>query len=512
MIWVEDCTLSMKRIPTKDYIYYSPLQINNTKYNTFDNFSIYVDSSCEMPKKSNLNITKSFTPKTQIYITNTQFNDYNKFILKSCIIGTEQWLASCILSNTLSDPELCCLDYPHPPNPIPEFKSFRITITGYPHNTRQSIKAIIENMGGIFSGVMTKDTTHLVCLKRDGDKFFKSKEWGVKVVCCGWVEQCYLKWKHTDLDWYESGPVGSLDLPRSITHSVIDDSAVKKNVKRVRDSDATGNKKQKQSRESNFTLNEQSVVYEPELKKTLTNTQSSTSRESSKQEIIDTQENTQPLEQRPSILSIEENGKSTVSHQTVEPKTKNKSQSIESYQFIFTGIYPKSSDIAAIKQLGGNVAESMDTCTLLIATKISRTLKSLIALNKCIPIVSYNFLTESIKSGYFLNYKRFLVIDKPTEKEYNFKYQKRLATPNVFKDLNFFLLDKCQVGNSLLRSVIGSGGGVVLEDECEGCIVIGDAMNSGGVDGIIHSVESIFSSSLCGMFERDLHLVIFENE
>ncbi|KAL3868842.1 hypothetical protein ACJMK2_041599 [Sinanodonta woodiana] len=86
---------------------------------------------------------------------------------------------------------------------------------------------------------------------------------------------------------------------------------------------------------------------------------------------------------------------------------------------IFTGLSDDQGE-KIVKDLGGELASSVYTCTHLVTDKIRRTVKLLCCLGRGVPIVSQTWLNSSKQSGMFLDPVPFLLQDSATEKQYKF--------------------------------------------------------------------------------------------
>ncbi|XP_002939513.3 mediator of DNA damage checkpoint protein 1 isoform X2 [Xenopus tropicalis] len=92
---------------------------------------------------------------------------------------------------------------------------------------------------------------------------------------------------------------------------------------------------------------------------------------------------------------------------------------------LFTGVVDPAGE-ETIRNLGGEVAESIFDCTHLVTDRIRRTVKFLCALAKGIPIVTLDWLDKCKKSRCFLSPAQFLVNDKEQEKSFNFDLSESL--------------------------------------------------------------------------------------
>ncbi|KAK3599859.1 hypothetical protein CHS0354_022431 [Potamilus streckersoni] len=89
---------------------------------------------------------------------------------------------------------------------------------------------------------------------------------------------------------------------------------------------------------------------------------------------------------------------------------------------MFTGVSDDQGE-KIVKDLGGELASSVYTCTHLVTDKIRRTVKMLCCLGRGVPIVSQTWLNSSKQSGMFIDPAPFLLQDSATEKQYKFSLQ-----------------------------------------------------------------------------------------
>lgn len=107
------------------------------------------------------------------------------------------------------------MHYPWPKATIPEFQNYIITVSGYAGGARESIKRMIELLGGKFEGTMTKNkTTHVISASLSGSKVQHAQLWNVPVINHFWIEDCFLSWqvRSTAVSQYHSFEIGPKDL------------------------------------------------------------------------------------------------------------------------------------------------------------------------------------------------------------------------------------------------------------------------------------------------------------
>lgn len=85
-----------------------------------------------------------------------------------------------------------------------------------------------------------------------------------------------------------------------------------------------------------------------------------------------------------------------------------------------------------IERLGGYIVDTPQLGGILICNKISRSFKTLYALSRGLPIVTSQWLDESIKNGAFLSPESFIIVDAVAEKRFNFNLRKSLGKQCFF--------------------------------------------------------------------------------
>ena len=117
--------------------------------------------------------------------------------------------------------------------------------------------------------------------------------------------------------------------------------------------------------------------------------------------------------------SVSSEACSSPSLRKVESLNRNK------FSVMFTG-YNEHGDVTTVKQLQGDVTESVADCTVLVTDKIRRTAKFLSMVAKGVPIVSPAWITASKKHARFLDPWDFILTDPPNEKKWAFKLSNTL--------------------------------------------------------------------------------------
>ncbi|XP_045483190.1 titin homolog [Harmonia axyridis] len=116
-----------------------------------------------------------------------------------------------------------------------------------------------------------------------------------------------------------------------------------------------------------------------------------------------------------------------------------------------------------IKQLGGSVVDSVDTCTVLITKFVKRTMKLLSAVGLGKPICSEAWVQQSKKENNFLDPWDFILVDKEAEKKWNFSLKtslERSSETKLFEGYTFQLL--VTSAQDVLKGAIESCGGKIV--------------------------------------------------
>ena len=92
------------------------------------------------------------------------------------------------------------LHWPWPRAVARGFQDTNFTVTGYLGPAREAIKKMIELLGGIFEGTLTKGrTTHLIASVQSGSKVTHASTWEIPIVNHLWIEDCFRRWSAQDV-------------------------------------------------------------------------------------------------------------------------------------------------------------------------------------------------------------------------------------------------------------------------------------------------------------------------
>ncbi|EFW99938.1 brct domain containing protein [Grosmannia clavigera kw1407] len=64
------------------------------------------------------------------------------------------------------------------------------SMTGFEEDDRQKIIAAIVDNGGVYSGDLTRDVTHLIVNRPEGKKYSAAMHWGIRAVSVEWLHDC----------------------------------------------------------------------------------------------------------------------------------------------------------------------------------------------------------------------------------------------------------------------------------------------------------------------------------
>ncbi|KAI8812066.1 hypothetical protein BJ742DRAFT_79594 [Cladochytrium replicatum] len=137
----------------------------------------------------------------------------------------------------------------------------------------------------------------------------------------------------------------------------------------------------------------------------------------------------------------------------------------EILRITFTRSRPTPIELEKMKAMGGEHCENPQECTHLVAEKIMRTEKFLVAVNRGVHIVNPQWLTRSIEKGRFADVRQFTVKDTVSEQQYGFKLQKSLEKAKngerLFDDVQIVVTPNLSPTPDVVRRIAESAGGKV---------------------------------------------------
>lgn len=121
-------------------------------------------------------------------------------------IGNLDWLIHVLFDDLgqsgamLPSPTKRLLHWPWPRVAAEGFKDTNFTVSGYVGQARETIKRMIELLGGTFEGTLTKNkTTHLIASVQSGSKVTHAKPWGIPIINHFWIEDSFRHWRAADV-------------------------------------------------------------------------------------------------------------------------------------------------------------------------------------------------------------------------------------------------------------------------------------------------------------------------
>ncbi|XP_062982106.1 PAX-interacting protein 1 isoform X2 [Elgaria multicarinata webbii] len=137
---------------------------------------------------------------------------------------------------------------------------------------------------------------------------------------------------------------------------------------------------------------------------------------------------------------------------------------------LFTGFEPMQVHqyIKKLYILGGEVAESAQKCTHLIASKVTRTVKFLTAISVVKHIVTPEWLEECFKCQKFIEEQSYILRDAEAEVLFCFSLEeslKRAQVAPLFKGKYFYITPGICPSLSTMKSIVECAGGKVLSKQ-----------------------------------------------
>jgi len=183
---------------------------------------------------------------------------------------------------------------------------------------------------------------------------------------------------------------------------------------------------------------------------------------------------------------------------------------------MFTGVIDKDGE-RTVRELGGELVDSVYNCTHLVTDKVRRTVKFLCCLSRGCLIVSDSWLDRCGAQRKFLPAEPFLVKDRSAERQHKFSLSRSHESAKVAKVLSgyrIFLTSsikpekdqmadiiKCSGGEVMSTMPLTQGGAGVVIVTCEEDLSMCRAAMEAGVP--VHSTEFILGGVL--RQELDLH-------
>ncbi|VCW52529.1 unnamed protein product [Gulo gulo] len=153
----------------------------------------------------------------------------------------------------------------------------------------------------------------------------------------------------------------------------------------------------------------------------------------------------------------------------IPPPTKKLTPELTPF-VLFTGFEPVQVQqyIKKLYILGGEVAESAQKCTHLIASKVTRTVKFLTAISVVKHIVTPEWLEECFKCQKFIDEQNYALRDAEAEVLFSFSLEeslKRARASPLFKAKYFYITPGICPSLSTMKAIVECAGGRVLSKQ-----------------------------------------------
>ncbi|XP_069770891.1 PAX-interacting protein 1 isoform X2 [Narcine bancroftii] len=334
---------------------------------------------------------------------------------KRCV--TAHWLNTVLKKKKMVPPHRG-LHFPvaFPPGGKP-CSQHMISVTGFMHGDRDDLKLMGYLAGAKYTGYLCRSNTVLICKEPYGLKYEKAKEWRIPCVNALWLCDILL---------------GNFDALRQIQHN-------RYTVFGLQDPLAPN----PQLVSNLLAAWRVPLKISPELLMS--------ARVQSKQ--------------KPNECSIPPPMKRSRIEDLPPPSKKLPPESTPAV--LFTGFEPAQVQlyIKKLYVLGGEVAESAQKCTHLVANKVTRTVKFLTAISTVNHIVTPEWLEESFKSQKFVDEQNFVLRDAEAEVLFCFSLEeslKRAQRAPLFKGKYFYITPGICPSLATMKAILECAGGKLL--------------------------------------------------
>ncbi|XP_064792692.1 PAX-interacting protein 1 [Oncorhynchus masou masou] len=330
---------------------------------------------------------------------------------------TAHWLNTILKKKKMVPPHRTLhLPFAFPPGAKPCSQHI-ISVTGFVDSDRDDLKLMAYLAGARYTGYLCRSNTVLICKEPSGLKYEKAKEWRIPCVNAQWLCDILL---------------GNFEALRQIQHN----------------------------RYSNFNLQEP-LIPNQHLVQNLLGAWRAPVKVSPdalaalqlQQKQRQSESNSQPPNKKPRLEEI-------------QSPTKKLPPESTPYIF-FTGFEPTQVQqfMKRLHNLGGEIAESAQKCTHLVANKVTRTVKFLTAMSIVKHIVTPEWLEESWKSQKFVDEQNYMLRDAEAEVLFGFSLEeslKRAHTAPLFKGKYFYITPGICPSLITMKAIVESAGGKVL--------------------------------------------------
>ncbi|XP_057360916.1 PAX-interacting protein 1 isoform X1 [Manis pentadactyla] len=338
---------------------------------------------------------------------------------KRCI--TAHWLNTVLKKKKMVPPHRA-LHFPvaFPPGGKPCSQHI-ISVTGFVNSDRDDLKLMAYLAGAKYTGYLCRNNTVLICKEPTGLKYEKAKEWRIPCVNAQWLGDILLgNFEALRLIQCSRYTAFSLQDPFAPTQHLVSNLLDAWRVPLKVSAELL-----------------MGVRLPPKLKQN---------------EVT----NIQPSSKRARI-------------EDVPPPTKKLTPELTPF-VLFTGFEPVQVQqyIKKLYILGGEVAESAQKCTHLIASKVTRTVKFLTAVSVVKHIVTPEWLEECFKCQKFIDEQSYLLRDAEAEVLFSFSLEeslKRARVSPLFKAKYFYITPGICPSLSTMKAIVECAGGKVLSKQ-----------------------------------------------
>lgn len=337
---------------------------------------------------------------------------------KRCV--TAHWLNTVLKKKKMVPPHRTLhLPFSFPPGAKPCAQHI-ISVTGFVDSDRDDLKLMAYLAGARYTGYLCRSNTVLICKEPSGLKYEKAKEWRIPCVNAQWLCDILL---------------GNFEALRQIQHS--------KYTQFNLPDPLAPNHHLVHNLLSAWRI---PVKISPEALASL--------RLQLKQKQADV--SVQPPSKRPKLEEL--------------PTPTKKLPPDSTPYVLFTGFEPLQAQqyIKKLYDLGGEVADSTQKCTHLVANKVTRTVKFLTAISVVKHIVTPEWLEESWKSQKFVDEQSYMLRDAEAEVLFSFSLEeslKRAHAAPLFKGKYFYITPGICPSLSTMKLIVESAAGKVLSKQ-----------------------------------------------
>ncbi|ELK19064.1 PAX-interacting protein 1, partial [Pteropus alecto] len=356
---------------------------------------------------------------------------------KRCV--TAHWLNTVLKKKKLVPPHRA-LHFPvaFPPGGKPCSQHI-ISVTGFVDSDRDDLKLMAYLAGAKYTGYLCRSNTVLICKEPTGLKYEKAREWRIPCVNAQWLGDILLG-DFEALRQVQCSRYAAFGLPdpfaptQRLVWSLLDAWRVPLTVPAEL---LTGIRPPPRLKQSEVT-------------------------------------NTQPSSKRARIEDI-------------PPPTKKLTPELTP-SVLFTGFEPIQVQqyVKKLYILGGEIAESAQKCTHLIASKVTRTVKFLTAISVVKHVVTPEWLEECFKCQTFVDEQNYLLRDAEAEVLFSFSLEESLKRAHVsplFKAKYFYITPGICPSLSTMKAIVECAGGKVLPKQPSFRKLMEHKQNKVGVGG-----------------------------